>query len=113
VANIGAGLAGLAAGCYGQLNGYDTRIFEQHTAPGGVVTSWEREGYTVNCAPHFMWRAEAGEPIHRLYLDVGILPRSRMVDRLTYSFIDERTGRRRRHAVQLLCQEDGRTFVTG
>jgi thioredoxin reductase len=25
---IGAGIAGLSAGCYGQLNGYQTKIFE-------------------------------------------------------------------------------------
>jgi len=91
---IGAGLAGLSAGCYGQLNGYKTRIFEHHTAPGGVVTSWKRKGYTVNYAPHFMWGAEPGESIHHLYLDVGILPQSRMVDCLTYSFTDEQTGSR-------------------
>jgi thioredoxin reductase len=27
---IGAGIAGLAAGCYGQMNGYHTEIFELH-----------------------------------------------------------------------------------
>ena len=36
---IGAGLAGLATGCYAQMNGYQTRIFEQHTRPGGVCTA--------------------------------------------------------------------------
>ena len=33
---IGAGISGLSAGCYGQMNGYDTRIFELNTIPGGV-----------------------------------------------------------------------------
>lgn len=32
---IGAGVAGLTAGCHLQRNGYDTRIFELHTLPGG------------------------------------------------------------------------------
>ena len=32
---IGAGIAGLSAGCYGQMNGYNTRIFEMGT--GQVV----------------------------------------------------------------------------
>ena len=31
---IGAGIAGLAAGCYGQMNGYRTQIFELHDTPG-------------------------------------------------------------------------------
>lgn len=27
---VGAGIAGLTAGCYLQINGYDTEIFEAH-----------------------------------------------------------------------------------
>lgn len=46
---IGAGIAGLSAGCYGQMNGYRTQIFEMQNKPGGLCTSWER--YTSN------WRA--------------------------------------------------------
>ncbi len=45
---IGAGIAGLSAGCYGQMNGYNTRIFEMGTGPGGVCTSWQRKGYTID-----------------------------------------------------------------
>ncbi len=38
---IGAGIAGLAARCYGQMNGYQTAIYEMHTKPmmiGGLST---------------------------------------------------------------------------
>ena len=42
---IGAGISGLAAGCYAQMNGYRTRIFEMHNKPGGMCTAWERRGY--------------------------------------------------------------------
>ena len=31
---IGGGLTGLAAGCYGRMNGYHTSIFELHNAIG-------------------------------------------------------------------------------
>ena len=34
---IGAGLAGLSAGCYAQMNGYRSHIFEHHAVPGGVA----------------------------------------------------------------------------
>ena len=43
---IGAGLAGLSTGCYAQMNGYQSCIFEHHTAPGGVAAAWKRKGYT-------------------------------------------------------------------
>ncbi len=47
---IGAGMAGLSAGCYAQMNGYTTHIFEQHGSPGGVCTSWKRKGYPSTAA---------------------------------------------------------------
>lgn len=45
---IGAGIAGLSAGCYLQMNGYRTRIFELHNLPGGLCTAWKRNGYTFD-----------------------------------------------------------------
>lgn len=44
---IGAGIAGLSAGCYAQMNGYQTTIFEMHDKPGGLCTAWKRKGYTI------------------------------------------------------------------
>lgn len=37
IAIIGAGIAGLAAGCYAQMNGYESHIFELHELPGDSV----------------------------------------------------------------------------
>ena len=36
---IGAGISGLSAGCYGQMNGHRTQIFEMHNKTGGVCIS--------------------------------------------------------------------------
>jgi len=49
---IGAGVAGLAAGCYARMNGYDVEIFEMHDQPGGMCTSWQRKGYTFGYCIH-------------------------------------------------------------
>ncbi len=51
---IGAGIAGMSAGCYGQMNGYRTQIFEMATEPGGLCTAWKRQGYTITCTHWFM-----------------------------------------------------------
>jgi phytoene dehydrogenase-like protein len=45
---IGGGLAGLSAGCYAAMNGYETQIFEHHSVPGGVAASWKRGGYLID-----------------------------------------------------------------
>ena len=50
---IGAGIAGLAAGCYAQMNSYDTQIFELHDLPGGLCTAWERKEYIFDGCIHF------------------------------------------------------------
>ena len=64
IAIIGAGIAGLAAGCYLQMNGYHTEIFEMHKLPGGCVTSWKRGGYTIDGSIHGL---VGSSPSHPLY----------------------------------------------
>lgn len=49
---IGAGIAGLSAGCYLQMNGYQTEIYELHSLPGGLCTAWKRNGYTFDGCIH-------------------------------------------------------------
>jgi len=51
---IGAGLAGLSTGCYAQMNGYESRIFEHHTKPGGVAAVWKRGDYLIDGGIHFL-----------------------------------------------------------
>jgi len=76
---IGAGLAGLSAGCYGQMNGYRTHIFELHDKPGGLCTSWKRKGYTFDGSIHYMMGSRSG-PYHRFYEELGAVQGRRMVD---------------------------------
>lgn len=49
---IGAGIAGLSAGSYLQMSGYETEIFELHNTPGGLCTAWKRNGYTFDGSIH-------------------------------------------------------------
>jgi phytoene dehydrogenase-like protein len=49
---IGSGISGLSAGCYLQMNGYDTKIFELHNISGGLCTAWKRKGYTFDGCVH-------------------------------------------------------------
>ncbi len=49
---IGAGIAGLSAGCYLRMNGYDTLIFEAHKLAGGLCTSWKKDGYLFDGCLH-------------------------------------------------------------
>lgn len=73
IAIIGAGLAGLATGCYARMNGYRAHIFEQHTLPGGVCTAWKRQGYTIDGCIHWLMGSKPGSFFHQVYREVGAL----------------------------------------
>jgi phytoene dehydrogenase-like protein len=55
---IGAGISGLAAGCYARMNGFPATIIEMHDKPGGCCTSWDRRGYTFD--PCISWLNGSG-----------------------------------------------------
>lgn len=71
---IGAGIAGLSAGCYAQMNGYFTQIFEQHVTPGGVCTSWKRKEYTFDCCIHNLPGSGKTTKLNRIWRDLGAVP---------------------------------------
>ncbi len=72
---IGAGIGGLAAGCYARMNGYRAVIFEAHTQPGGVCTNWKRKGYAFDGCIHHLAGCDQGSPLHRIWETLGAFPR--------------------------------------
>ena len=92
---IGAGLAGLATGCYGQMNGYRTRILEHHSEPGGVATCWKNGRYHIDGGIHYLMGHRPGQSCHELYRELGIMHKRHYPDLTTFvQFIDEITGSR-------------------
>ncbi|MBI4781667.1 MAG: NAD(P)/FAD-dependent oxidoreductase [Oscillatoriophycideae cyanobacterium NC_groundwater_1537_Pr4_S-0.65um_50_18] len=76
---IGAGIAGLAAGCYAQMNGYQTCIFEMHTLPGGLCTAWQRQGFTFDGCIQYLFGSGQGQPFSRLWEELGVIPGQQFV----------------------------------
>ncbi|MEI7490990.1 MAG: NAD(P)/FAD-dependent oxidoreductase [Bacteroidota bacterium] len=74
---IGAGVSGLSAGCYLQMSGFNTVIFERHATPGGLCTSWKKGSYTFESG--FQWLLGSGpaNPFYNLWtelLDMRSIP---------------------------------------
>jgi phytoene dehydrogenase-like protein len=87
---IGAGLAGLSAGCYAQMNSYQSQIFEHHTVPGGVAACWKREGYFIDGGIHFLMGYKPESSTYRLYQELGAVQNIHIVEMTTYfRYIDE------------------------
>jgi phytoene dehydrogenase-like protein len=93
IAIIGGGIAGLCAGIYAQMNGYRSRIYEMHTVPGGLMTAWERKGYTVDYCIHWLVGSSPRSSLHRLWQEVGLIPGTRIVDLDIYAEYEGRDGR--------------------
>lgn len=71
---IGAGMGGLASGIYGQINGYQTQIFEMHSLPGGQCTSWQRAGYTFDACIHHLLGCSPEARLNELWRELGAMP---------------------------------------
>ncbi|MBN1188248.1 MAG: NAD(P)/FAD-dependent oxidoreductase [Dehalococcoidales bacterium] len=68
---IGGGLTGLSAGCYGQMNDYNTTIFEMHDKAGGVCTGWKRKGYTIDGAMNWLVGTDPGSSFYKFWEELG------------------------------------------
>lgn len=80
VALIGAGIGGLATGCYAQMNGYDTQIFEMGDKPGGLCTAWERKGYTIDGCLHWLWASSPSHGSYHLWEELGMVQGKQIIN---------------------------------
>ena len=67
---IGAGVSGLAAGCYLQMNGFETEIFEKHAIPGGLCTSWKKGEYTFDGCAHWILGSDKGSSFYKMWSEI-------------------------------------------
>lgn len=89
---IGAGIAGLSTGCYSQMNGYSTRIFEMHDLPGGLCTSWKRKGYTIDGCMHFLLGSNPGTGFYRIWEELGAVQGRQMINQEEYVHFEGEDG---------------------
>jgi len=67
---IGAGIAGLSVGCYLQKNGFRTQIFEKHSIPGGLCTSWQIGDYTFDGCAHWILGTGPGSAFYKMWSEL-------------------------------------------
>lgn len=90
---IGAGIAGLAAGIYGQMNGYKTQIYEMGIKPGGLCTAWERKGYTIDGCLHWLVGTSPESSYYHMWQEVGVLQGKQIVNLEEYVRIETSSGK--------------------
>ncbi len=70
---IGGGVAGLSAGIYAQLNGYNATIYERHFKAGGNLTGWDRGGYHIDNCIHWLTGTNPVTKHYKMWEDLGAL----------------------------------------
>lgn len=70
---IGGGVAGLTAGIYARMNGFEAVIYEKHTIPGGNLTGWNRGGYHIDNCVHWLTGTNPVTEHYRIWTDTGAL----------------------------------------
>jgi phytoene dehydrogenase-like protein len=93
IAIIGAGIAGLSAGIYAQLNGYSSRIYEMHTLPGGVMTSWKRKGYTIDGCVQWLMGSNPRSNLYPLYQEIGLVQDRQFFHPDVFMYFEDAEGR--------------------
>jgi phytoene dehydrogenase-like protein len=90
---IGGGLTGLAAGCYGRMNGYKTSIFEMHDITGGVCTGWKRKGYTIDGAMNWLVGTKPGTSFYKMWEELGAAQNWQIFNYDRFLLLEDRKGR--------------------
>ena len=122
---IGAGIAGLAAGCYAQMNGYETQIFEMHDQPGGVCTAWKRKDYTIDGCLHWLVGSNPQSNFYPMWEELGAVQNRKFVNFEEFRRIEDQEGktfviysdldRLEEHMLALAPEDENiiRTFIRG
>lgn len=70
---VGGGIAGLSAGIYGRLAGYDVDIYEKNPVAGGQCMGWNRKGCHIDNCIHWLTGTKKGTALRQVWETVGAL----------------------------------------
>jgi phytoene dehydrogenase-like protein len=75
------------------MNGYDVSIFEAHSIPGGLCTSWKRNGYLIDDSCHSLMGSAPASPYYQIWRELGAIQGRRIVDYEYFAGITALDGR--------------------
>ena len=90
---IGAGVAGLATGCYAQMNGFKSKIFEMHFNPGGCCTAWKRGEYLFDWCISWMLGSGHGNEMSQIWTELGAIQGKKVRNFEVFNFVKGEDGR--------------------
>jgi len=91
---VGGGIAGLCAGVFALRCGYEVELVEMHERPGGLATSWRRNGYVFETCLHWLLGSNPQRRMHAHWREVFDIDRLHFVHPAEYVRIETDTGER-------------------
>ncbi len=73
---VGGGIAGLSAGIYGKLAGYDVDIYEKNPIAGGQCMGWNRKDCHIDNCIHWLTGTKKGTDLYKVWETVGALDKN-------------------------------------
>ncbi|MGZ7159919.1 MAG: phytoene desaturase family protein [Methanobacterium sp.] len=89
---IGGGIAGLSTGVYSRMNGYDATIFENHSKPGGLCTSWHRKDFTFDYCIHNL-AGTGNVRLREVWDDLGAFEGTEIINHEVFIHIEDSNGK--------------------
>lgn len=90
---IGGGVAGLSAGIYAAMNGFETEIVEMNTIAGGQCTAWDRKNYRFDYCLHWLVGTSRGA-FHDIWKETNVLNDfTEVIDHEIHSHIIDQGGK--------------------
>lgn len=90
----GGGIAGLSAGIYGLLAGYEVTVYEKNAVAGGQCMGWNRKGYHIDNCIHWLTGTKKNTDLRKVWETVGALaPDSKFAE--TEAFYTSYAGKQR------------------
>lgn len=83
IAIVGGGIAGLCAAVYARKCGFEVDLLEQHEAPGGLATRWQRGDYVFETCLHWLLGSNPDGLLHDMWREVCD------IDSLNFIYHDE------------------------
>lgn len=87
---IGAGIAGLSAGCYLQANGYQTEIYEASQQSGGLCAAWTRGDYTFDPCLNWLAGTNPADPLNKIWQELDAVNNKSIIDFEEFIAIESR-----------------------
>lgn len=91
---IGGGVAGMTAAIYAAEAGFSCDIFEKQASPGGNLTGWKRDGYTIDNCMHWLTGTHPQSSLYTLWQKTGMLREEISLHREEHLYESEWEGKR-------------------